>query len=183
MSYLTYQKHNDYEIINLIREGNNDALELMFDKYSRLISKKIYKFNLYYEFDDMYQEGLMILNKSINSFDESYSKSFTKYFEQNLQRKYSTILTKKIRRHEIYKNNELFIYEANNNLNQNSVYFELLKKEIAKILTNNEYLVYTLRELNNYSITFIKEKSGYTEKEIYNSLHRAKVKIKKHFAK
>ena len=183
MSYLTYQKHNDYEIINLIREGDNDAMELMFDKYSRLISKKIYKFNLYFEYDDMYQEGMMILYKSINTFDESYSKSFTRYFEQNLQRKYSTILTKKIRRQEIFKNNENYIYETNNNLNQNSVYYELLKKEISKILTNNEHLVYTLRELKNYSISFIKEKYGLNEKEIYNSLHRAKKKINKHFAK
>jgi len=182
-SYLTYPMYNDYEIINLIREGNNEALELMFDKYSRLISKKIYKFNLYKDYDDMFQEGMMILYKSIKAFNEIYKKSFTRYFELNLERKYMTILTKRIRRMEIFKNNELFIYETNNNLNQNSVYYELLKKEIAKILTNNEHLVYTLRELNNYSITYISEKHSMTDKEIYNSLHRAKVKIKKHFNK
>lgn len=180
---MAYPRHNDYEIINLIREGNNEALELMFDKYSRLISKKIYKFNLYKEYDDMFQEGMMILYKSIKAFDDGYSKSFTKYFELNLNRKYITILTKKIRRREIFKNNELFIYETNNNLNQNSVYYDLLKKEIAKVLTNTEHLVYTLRELNNYSITYISEKHGMSDKEIYNSLHRAKVKIKKHFNK
>ncbi len=180
---MTYPKHNDYEIINLIREGNNEALELMFDKYSRLISKKIYKFNLYREYDDMFQEGMMILYKSIKAFNESYQKSFTRYFELNLERKFMTILSKRIRRREIFKNNELYIYETNNNLNQNSVYYDLLKKEIAKILTNNEHLVYTLRELNNYSITYISEKHGMSDKEIYNSLHRAKVKIKKYFNK
>ena len=183
MTYLAYPAHNDYEIINLIREGNNEALELMFDKYSRLISKKIYKFNLYQEYDDMFQEGMMVLYKSIKSFDEIYSKSFTRYFELNLQRKYMTILSKKIRRREIFKNNELFIYETNSNVNQNSVYYDLLKKEIAKTLTNVEYLVYTLRELNNFSITYIKEKHHMSDKEIYNALHRAKVKIKKHFNK
>ena len=180
---MTYQRYNDYEIINLIREGNDEALKLMFDKYSRLISKKIYKFNLYFDYDDMHQEGLMILYKSIKVFDEAYAKSFTRYFEQNLERKFSTILTKKIRRNEIFKNNENFIYETNNNVNQNSVYYDLLKKEIAKVLTYNEHLVYTLRELNNYSITYIKENHGLSEKVIYNCLHRAKVKIKKHFAK
>ena len=183
MRYLTYQKHNDYEIINLIREGNDEALELMFDKYSRLISKKIFKFNLYFEYDDMYQEGMMILYKSINSFDEIYAKSFTRYFELNLERKFITILTKHIRRKEIFRNNENYIYETNHNINQNSVYYDLLKKEIAKILTNTEHLVYTLRELNNYSITYIKENHGLSDKVIYNSLHRAKVKIKKHFNK
>jgi len=180
---LTYPKHNDYEIISLIREGNNEALELMFDKYSRLISKKIYKYNLYKEYDDMFQEGLMILHKSIKTFDDSFSKSFTRYFELNIDRKYITILTKRNRRRDIFKKNELFIYETNNNLNQSSVYYDLLKKEIAKILTNIEHLVYTLRELNNYSITYIKEKHDISDKEIYNALHRAKVKIRKHFNK
>jgi len=183
VTYLTYPAYNDYEIIDLIREGNNEALELMFDKYSRLISKKIYKFNLYQEYDDMFQEGMMILYKSIKSFDDSYSKTFTRYFELNLDRKYITLLSKKVRRREIFKNNELFIYETNSNVNQNSVYYDLTKKEIAKILTNSEYLVYTLRELNNYSVSYISEKHGMKDKEIYNSLHRAKAKIKKHFNK
>ncbi len=180
---MTYLKHNDYEIISQIREGNDEALELMFDKYSRFISKKIFKFNLYFEYDDMYQEGLMILFKSIKTFDEIYSKSFTRYFELNLERKFITIISKNLRRKEIFKKNENFIYETNHNINQNSVYYDLLKKEISKILTNNEYLVYTLRELNNYSITYIREKHSMSDKAIYNSLHRAKVKIKKHFNK
>ncbi|MCD6482238.1 MAG: helix-turn-helix domain-containing protein, partial [Candidatus Izimaplasma sp.] len=110
---MTYPAYNDYEIIDLIREGNNEALELMFDKYSKLISKKIYKFNLYQEYDDMFQEGMMILYKSIKAFDDSFSKTFTRYFELNLDRKYITLLSKKVRRREIFKNNELFIYETN----------------------------------------------------------------------
>lgn len=178
---MNYIKHNDYEIISQIREGNNEALELMFDKYKPLISKKIYKFNLYYDYDDMYQEGQMILFKSIECFDEKYSKTFTRYFEQNLERKYITIVSKLVRRKEIFKNNELYIFETNHYDPDNSVYFELLKKEIAKILTYTENLVYTLRELNNYSISYIQENYGLGEKVIYNSLHRAKIKIKKHF--
>jgi len=180
---LEYPKHNDYEIISQIREGNNEALELMFSKYSKLISKNIYKYNLYRDFDDMYQEGLMILYKSINTFDASYSKSFTRYFEQNLSRKFMTILSKKIRRYEIFKKNELYIYESNHNINHNSEYYDLLKKEIAKVLTNTENLVYTLRELKNYSILYISNKYNLDEKVIYNSLHRAKMKIKRHFNK
>lgn len=178
---MTYYKHNDYEIISQIREGNNEALELMFAKYKPLISKKIYKFNLYYDYDDMYQESLMVLHKSLERFDEKYAKSFTKYFEQNLERKFITIVTKRVRRTEIFYKNQNYIYETNHNTSSNSVYFELVKKEISKILTNTENLVYTLRELNNYSISYIHENYGLTNKVIYNSLHRAKIKIHKHF--
>lgn len=178
---MNYIRHNDYEVISQIREGNNEALELMFNKYKGLISKIIYKFNLYYEFDDMFQEGQMILYKSLMKYDEKFEKTFTRYLEQNLERKYITIISKKVRRNQIFSSNIMFIYETNNNLDQNSAYFELLRKEIAKILTNTENLVYTLRELKNFSISYIRDNYGLGEKEIYNSLHRAKVKIKKHF--
>lgn len=178
---MKYYKQNDYEIISQIREGNNDALELMFEKYKPLISKKIYKFNLYYDYDDMYQESLMVLLKSLEKFEDKYSKTFTKYFELNLDRKFITIVSKRVRRNEIFKKNEKYIYESNHSTFQQSEYFDLVKKEITKILTNRENLVYTLRELNNYSISYINEVYGLSNKVIYNSLHRAKVKIKKHF--
>ncbi|MFK5883626.1 MAG: sigma-70 family RNA polymerase sigma factor [Candidatus Izemoplasma sp.] len=178
---MIYQHYNDYEIISLIREGNNDAIELMFDKYSKLIYKKIYKFNLFYDVDDMFQEGQMILHKSINKFSEKYNKTFTRYFEQNLERKYITIINKRKRRAEIFSGNKQYIYESNHNVFENSVYYDILIKEIGKILTDTEKLVYTLRELNNYSVSYIKDKLGINEKVIYNSLHRAKIKINEHF--
>lgn len=178
---MKYYKHNDYEIISQIREGNNEALELLFEKYKPLISKKIFKFNLYYDYDDMYQESLMVLFKSLECFEEKYSKTFTKYFELNLERKFITIVSKRVRRTEIFRKNEKYIYESNHSTIQRSEYFDLVKKEITKILTNRENLVYTLRELNNYSISYIHETYGLPNKVIYNSLHRAKIKIKKHF--
>jgi len=178
---MDFLKHNDFEILYAIREGNTEALELMFEKYRHFISKKIYKFNLQYDYDDMYQEGLMILYKSIRFFSEDYHKSFTRYFEMNLERKLMSIVTKRRRRGEIFNSNELYIYEHNHNTLQNSVYYELYEKEIEKILTKQEFLVYTLRELKNYSARYISEKTGISVKIIYNALHRSKAKIKAHF--
>ena len=71
---MAFIKHNDYEIIFLIREGNDEALTLMFEKYTPLIYKKISKFNLGYEAEDMYQEGLLMLYKSIRFYDFRYFK-------------------------------------------------------------------------------------------------------------
>jgi RNA polymerase sporulation-specific sigma factor len=180
---MEYIKHNDYEIINLIKDGNQDALALMFDKYKNLISKKISKFNLVYDYDDCYQEALMILYKSIVKFDDHHLKSFTRFFELNLERRFITIVTKRVRRGQIFSQNELYIYENNHSVESNSVYYELYKKEIAKILTKQEFLVYTLRELCNFSISYIRLECGLDDKKVYNTLHRAKVKIKTHFAK
>jgi RNA polymerase sporulation-specific sigma factor len=178
---MNYIGHNDFEILYQIREGNEEALQLMFEKYSSFISKKIYKFNLQYDYEDTFQEGLMILNKSIRAYNNKYTKTFTRYFEMNLERKLMTIINKRRRRQEIFSSNELYIYEHNHNTTGNSQYFELYIKEIEKILTKEEFLVYTLRELKNFSVKFISDKLGLKDKQIYNTLHRSRAKIKIHF--
>ena len=75
---MTYFEHNDYEILYQIKEGNQEALHLMFEKYNNLIAKKIFQFNLQYDFEDMMQEGRMMLFKSIREFQDKHQKSFTK---------------------------------------------------------------------------------------------------------
>jgi len=178
---LDYQRYNDYEIIALIKEGNNDAINLMFDKYSKLISKKIFKFNLYYVYDDMFQEGQMILLNSIHKFEDRYNKTFTRYFEQNLERKYMTFINKMKRRNDIFKENINYIYESNHNVFANSHYYDILLKEIRSILTKIELEVFVLREVKNYSVKFICNKLALEDKFVYNTIHRSKAKIKAHF--
>ncbi len=178
---MTLYEHNDFEILYSIREGNEEALELMFRKYKALIAKKIYKYNLVYDYDDMFQEAYMILYKSITHFDDEFKKSFTRYFEMNLERRFMTIVTKRRRRGDIFNNNELYIYENNHNIYSNGVYYELYLKEIEKILTKQEFIVYTLRELKNFSVSYISAKVAFDEKQVYNMVYRAKAKIKAHF--
>lgn len=174
-------KHNDYEIIDYIKEGNQDALSLLFEKYKPLISKKIMQFNLQYQYDDMVQEAHMILLKSLRKFDEKYNKTFTRYFEQNLHRYYISTVTKEVRRNEIYQEYEWVIYETMHHTPKNDGYKELILRDIEKILTNLEYMVYTLREVQNFSVEYITKTYKLDEKVVYNSLHRAKSKIKSHF--
>jgi len=99
----------------------------------------------------------------------------------NLTRKYVSFVTQRVRRAEIMERNIHYIYENSQiNVNKNAM-AEIYLDEIKKVLTKNEYLVYTLRELNNFSVRFITEKYGLSEKNIYNSLYRAKKKIDSHF--
>lgn len=174
-------EHNDYEIINLAREGNDEATTLLFEKYTPLIYKKIDLFHLNYDREDMYQEGLMVLHKTLLKYEPSFNKTFTRFFEMNLERRLISIINKKARRYEIFNSNINYIYETSNDKGENSVYYDLYLKEMKKILTKTENLVYTLRELENYSIDYIKNKYQLDEKVIYNSLYRAKAKIKAHF--
>ncbi len=175
-------KHNDFEILEMINEGDQDALKLMFDKYSPMIYKMIDNLNLMYDCEDMYQEGILMLYKSINKYNQNSRKTFTRYFEMNLKRKFISIVTKRVRRNEIFSENIQYIYENSAGYIQNDIFLESYREELKKILTKNEFLVYTLRELKNYSVSYIKEQCGLSEKVIYNSLYRAINKIQSHFA-
>lgn len=176
-----YPHHNDYEIINLIKEGDDAAFKLMVEKYTKFIAKKIHKYNLAYEFDDLHQEGLIILHKSVMTFDESFNKTFTKYFELNFER----YLISFIRTISSRTNTKVLHYreikENNHCIHENSAYYYLHINEIKKVLTELEYRVYILREIKNYDIEYISTLLKISVKSTYNSFHRAKLKIKTHF--
>jgi RNA polymerase sporulation-specific sigma factor len=89
---MNFRDYNDYEILDSIRQGNEEALALMIEKYRFLIAKKIKKFNLTNEFDDCFQEGLIVLYRSIKKFDDRFSKTFTRYFETNLEHRLISII-------------------------------------------------------------------------------------------
>ncbi len=176
-----YRPLNDYEIIAMIQEGSEDAFTLMVDKYSRFISKKINKFNLAYDYDDLYQEGILILHRSVVKFDPSFNKTFTRFFELNLERHFiSYIKTAKHRKHlRVVHYGE--IKENVHRVRENSVYYYAHLEELKKTLTELEYRVYILREVRNCSVSLIAEIIDVKTKTVYNSLHRAKDKIKTYF--
>lgn len=177
---MIYYKHNDFRIIDQIQEGNSDALELMFEKYNPLISKKISYFNLGYMYEDMVQESYMLLYKSLLTYDLSYQRTFTRYFELNLERMMISYIKKSVRRSEIFFENTEYIKE-NNHSNASSVYYELYRSEIESILLKEEYDIFMLREIKNFSIGYISETLNIPSKKVYNTLYRAKQKIKAHF--
>lgn len=174
-------KHNDFEIIDLIKQGNEDALALMVNKYERFIAKKIHKFNLAYHFDDLKQECIIILYKSVMMFDESFNKTFTRFFELNIERHMMGTIYKFKRDAETKYFHEAAIAESVHAVHEPSVYYQLHINEIEKILTPLEYKVYTLRELKNYAIQTITDFCDESEKRVYNALYRAKAKIHAHF--
>ena len=85
---------NDYELLYLIYEKNDFALEIMYEKYAPLIHARIRDFRIQRNKEDFFQEGLLVLNKAINRFNMNYNKTFTKYFDLILQRRFIQILRK-----------------------------------------------------------------------------------------
>lgn len=76
-----YINWNDYELLYLIKENNDLAKNVFYQKYSYLIYK-FYKehFIAWIPFQDYLQEGLMALDKAIYKFNDSLNIHFYFYF-------------------------------------------------------------------------------------------------------
>ena len=167
---------NDNELLYLIQEGNEEALELMFLKYEPLIIKKIKSFklnNLYFE--DYLQEGRLMLHKAIRCYNINSAKTFNRYFDLLLTNRFISILRKtKKEIDESYKISEALSVD-------NTKYDEKLEDvDFSQLhLSNMEKEVYKYRFLRNMKITDICQILNVSEKTVYNSIQRIKRKLDK----
>ncbi|MDD2259005.1 MAG: hypothetical protein WC278_01955 [Bacilli bacterium] len=165
--------YNDNELLYLIREKHDDALDIMFLKYSPLIKTRISKFRIQKDYEDFYQEGLIALNIAISRYIDLYDKTFNKYFDLILQRKFIQILKK----------------ETNNFYNV--VYFDELNfihEEKEKYTSNKTYQIGMLSDFEKHIFKFYSEynlkageianKLNIDVRRVYNALNRIKKKIR-----
>merc|ERR1711879_17436 len=128
----------------------------------------------------MVQESYMLLYKSLLTYDLKYQRTFTRYFELNLERMMISYIKKSVRRAQIFYENTEYIKESNHP-NTSSIYYELYRSKIESVLTKEEYDIFMLREIKNFSVTYISETLNIPQKKVYNTVYRAKQKIKAHF--
>ncbi len=88
---MDYRKVNDYEIMYMIKENDEGARELLLKKYLPIVSKIASRYlpfvkTLGIEFDDLIQEGMIALNKAINSYDDSMGILFYTYVSVCIER-------------------------------------------------------------------------------------------------
>ena len=162
---------NDYELLYLISDDCEEALEVMFDKYNNLILSLINK----YQFDksieeDIYQEARMVLYKAIKTFDSCFGKTFTMYFKKLLENRFNSLI-KKTRLNKYYENvndEQLFVEEEISFQSIDNKSFSLTEKEV--------YFEYFCK---GNSIDEVSKKLNLTKKQTYNAICRVKKKLKK----
>ena len=69
-------KNHDYELIDKIRENDEESEEVMFHKYQPVIRNLAYncyqKFSSYgYDYDDFYQEAMISFHRALKSYDDN----------------------------------------------------------------------------------------------------------------
>lgn len=161
---------NDYELIYLYKETNNEeALIKLINKYKPLIWKNIYKFYVpLSDQSDFYQEALITLVHALNTFDPIYNKTFTRYFELILYRRFIA-LKKASPKYILAPKPELLFREEPPSL---FIFFDL------KSLSDFEKKVWDLYYNERKIIKSIAEILNTNEKSIKNAIYRIKCKLK-----
>ena len=162
---------NDYEIIYMIKYNLDEyAFAFMLKKYERFIWKKIHSMYVFEdEKIDFFQESMIVLNKAIQTFDESFNKTFTKYFELILIRK--LIALKKETKQYVLRE-ATFFYQIESPETQTE-HIELFFED------HNKHMVYQYYFENKRSIEYISQTLQLTKKQVYNIIYQIKQKIKK----
>ena len=171
---LIINKHleNDYELLYLIDNNNEEALTFLMEKYDNLIYKMINKYKFpKNEFDDLFQEAKLVLFKAIKTFDESYKKTFTNYYKLLLENRFNTLIKayNKLEYYETTLNLDLVVEEENS--------FDEI--DILKMLSSVEKAVYFKYFLGQVSISELVESLNLTKKQAYNAISRIKQKLHK----
>ena len=89
---MNYSNYNDYELLDFIYEGNEEANNIILEKYDPLISSiatKMLKYcrNSGLDYNDLRQEGFIGFNYAISHFTEEKNTVFYTYVKKCIERK------------------------------------------------------------------------------------------------
>lgn len=173
---MIFKDLNDYELLYLIKEGNEEAYNLMLKKYEPFIKKLAYRFYGIVNEDFIY-DGYLVMLEAINKFDESFNKTFLKYFELLLARYYCKYLIETVKESKAYSSLVENIKIATRKVQDDRVM--KAKREIFSI--EDEMLKRIIIEhiYENYTISFLCKKYNYNVKKVYNKLYEIKNKLNK----
>ena len=192
-----YKNVNDYELIYLIRNKDDESLNILFDKYSPVVMSIAHKYYNSYrrgDMDDYIQEGFVGLNRAIDSYDESKNVLFYTYacicIKTHIQAYCNKMVAKKVSIN--YETISLDYYNdgkpLNNIVSDNSVYDQetyMIDYSNMKELTNfkndldiEHSAVFELR-CNGFKYKEIAELLDITLRTAQCYMQYCKVKLKK----
>lgn len=196
---MKYKDYNDYELINYISENNEEANEILFEKYKPLIvniSNKMYNYckNKGLELNDLIQEGMLGLNLAIKSYNQDKEASFYTYAKKCIERKIISLVASTCRlKHKALNESMSFevtsneqgtfeIFMEDNSYNPENMIIdyetenEIIKKA-HELLTDLEKQVFDLK-ISGFNYREIAEMLDKDTKTIDNAIQRLKNKIK-----
>lgn len=196
----SYPDLNDYELVSMAQEYNEDAINALHEKYQPLINKKCHKYIKYLqnkgiELADLIQECTIGFEEAIHNFDPNDNVSFYTFANVCMDRQLMSELTRQNRDKYKFLNEAVpletideesdinlidFIQDNSHNPEVGLVSneeFKELYENISKELTSLEECVFKLK-LQGFGYKEIADILDKDEKSIDNAIQRIKAKIK-----
>lgn len=191
--------YNDYELIYMAREQNEDAVKVLTEKYRPLLEKKARDYYVKakskgYEYKDFLLETMVAFEEALFSFNPDSSTLFYTFVNICVDRQMNSTLLKvnRIKHKNLNESISLdYNYEDDSSIidfirddknNPENLLFDINNKSVLynKIickLTKKEREVLELK-INGYNYIEIADVLNRTPKEVSNTLYRIKLKIK-----
>lgn len=198
---MNYKELNDNELLSYISESNEDASELIYQKYSPLIvstAKRMYTYckNNGLELNDLIQEGMLGLNQATHTYNDKREASFYTYAKTCIERKIITLVVGTTRLKHRFLNQSLSYEMPDENGDEGKLEFllkdtksnpeeqlisseyeaELISKMKA-VLTDFEQQVFELK-ISYFNYREIAEILDKEPKAVDNALQRIRNKVK-----
>lgn len=199
---MDYKDYSDSELMYLVKESNEDAKDIILEKYRYVIDIIFSKYkslgkNVGLESSDLYQEALLGFMDAVNNYSEKKDVKLVTFISFCVRRRLNMALMKANRVKHRFLNDSLSLEhyydnidatmmdlisdnEENNPLNNlmNEEEFLDLNEKIKEHLSKNEYEVYELLR-NGFSYTEIATLLDKTPKSVDNTIQRIKGKVRK----
>lgn len=199
-----HRDYEDNELLFYISENNEEASNIMFDKYTPLINSIAndlikYAKNSGLELNDLVQEGMIGLDSAIKTYSDNKDSSFYTYAKHCIKRRIiSLVIGSNRQKHRLLNESvslnasydedlELEDHLGDNSYNPEICLFDQeriddITNEFRKELTNLEEEVFVMR-INGFNYKEIAELLEKDPKAIDNALQRIKSKLKKYLEK
>ena len=193
-----YTNLQDEEVIKLIKQGDEQALSFLLNRYKELVNMKVSKYYMVgAEKDDTIQEGMIGLFKAIKSYDDTKQNSFKTFANMCIERQLITAIKSSNRQKHMPLNSYLSLnnsaYENDDNDEElintfdskvvedpldtimKKEYFEKLENTMDKTLSGFEKQVLN-RYIKGESYVDIATRLDAPVKSVDNAIQRKKKK-------
>lgn len=196
-----YNELDDYELIYLVGENNENATNILYEKYKVVIELKAKKYLKYgkklgLDYSDLFQEGMLGLSEAIKSFNDNKNAQFKTFANLCIERQIFSLLKKASRKKHALLNDSISLDEKINEDDNTllDVIFEKgtdpkelieykdnkneLFNKIEKDLTDLEKEVLYLK-MNGFDYKEISQLLNKSYKSIDSAIQRIRVKVRK----
>ena len=195
-----YENISDEELISRLRDGEEDIIDYIIEKYKGLVKQKAKSMYLLgADHDDLLQEGMIGLYKAVRDYDFGRDASFFTFAELCITRQLYTAVQASQRKKHSFLNGYVSLYEKQGEQDENQT--ELLQvlssdtKDPEELTIDRETLeqfeLAIEQEMSTFekqvmellligmSYTEIARVLGKTDKAIDNAIQRIKTKVRK----